>query len=98
MGDCRVDELAARGLVRGAQQMHAGFLRRFVSFQQIAASTCRHDVGPGGAPAAGARDHMIESQLRGRKAMPAVLARPAVTAVDVEARKSRIAIELAKFL
>ena len=70
--------------------MHPRFGRRAAAFAPVAGDTARYDVLPVLAAALGDREHMVEGQFVGRKAVAAVLALVIVARVDVRARKRDI--------
>src|SRR5579859_3997576 len=59
---------------RLASQLHAGFFRRAAAFAVIAVMAAGHQIFPSRFPGAGARNHVIERQLRRRHGAMAVLA------------------------
>ncbi len=75
---------SAEGLLRGH---HARVSGQAVALAQIAGRAGRDDILPGGRPALGARNHMVERQFVMRAA---ILAGEAVAQKHVKARKGRL--------
>src|SRR4029077_13847840 len=79
-------QLECRRLRRPTSREHARFLGQAIALHQIAALAGGDHIAPGRASATRARYDMIEGQLMGRTAAPAVLAGEAVAQEDVEPR------------
>ena len=80
-----------RRLDRAVPRVHPALPRQAVALPQIAGAAGGHDVGPNGAPAAGARHEVIEGQLVRGVGLAAILAGKAIAQEDVEAGERRVA-------
>src|SRR5579862_3016780 len=77
-----------RERTRAPLQLEARFFRRAIALAVVAGVAACDQILPGRAPAARARHHVVERQLRRGKRRAAELARVAVAQQDVLARKS----------
>src|SRR5205823_7400109 len=81
----QVQERAALGLLRLADQAHVRLLRRAAALADVAGHAGADDVVPRALPALAARDDVVQAQFRGRKLAAAVLALVVVARADVAA-------------
>src|SRR5438132_5301504 len=81
--ELEIQERAAAGLFRLADQAHVGLLRRAAALLDVAIHAGANDVVPGARAALAARDHVVQAQLVGREFPAAVLALVVVPGEDV---------------
>src|SRR2546428_224303 len=79
-------------LLRLVHERHPGLLRRLSAFTPVAAMTGAHYVLPCRKSAARARNHVVEVEFRARQSLAAVLAGVVIPRIDVEARKTHVAL------
>src|SRR5690242_1432478 len=91
-------ELEGTRLERTSLGMHMRLMRQAVAFAQVAGLAGGDDVLPIGAPAARARHHMVEGQVRRRRALAAILAAEAIAQEHVEPGEGRPALLWDEFL
>src|SRR6185437_13727248 len=84
-------QLEGARLARREDREHADFAGQMVALQEIAAAAGGNDIGPGGAAAARARDHVVEGEVLGREIVAAILADETIAQENIEPGEGRAA-------
>src|SRR5207245_2620374 len=75
------------GLAWPSDELHTCFIGRAPAFLVIAPETSCNDIVPAFLSTESHRHHVVESEVFGRKFLPAVLARVVISRIDIRARK-----------